>query len=61
MNAHRPEDHSSPHADGTSKRPARAPYMAPRLENLGEIRELTLGGSPGAGDSGSPTAKRTKM
>lgn len=30
----------------------RKPYSAPRLELYGDIRSLTLGGSPGTGDSG---------
>jgi hypothetical protein len=31
----------------------RAPYQAPQLTALGDVRDLTLGGSPGTGDSGS--------
>lgn len=30
------------------------PYRSPRLETLGDVRSLTLGGSPGVGDSGDP-------
>lgn len=30
----------------------RRPYVSPRLVELGDLRSLTLGGSPGAGDSG---------
>lgn len=30
------------------------PYRRPRLEILGDLRSLTLGGSPGVGDSGDP-------
>jgi hypothetical protein len=30
----------------------RQPYCKPILEELGDLRTLTLGGSPGAGDSG---------
>ncbi|MBI4819746.1 MAG: lasso RiPP family leader peptide-containing protein [Deltaproteobacteria bacterium] len=33
-------------------------WSSPRLSRLGDIRELTLGGSPGAGDSGNPTTFR---
>ena len=33
--------------------PARLPYVAPKLLCLGDVRDLTLGGSPGTGDSGS--------
>ena len=31
---------------------SRRPYASPRLVELGDLRSLTLGGSPGAGDSG---------
>ncbi|MFC1681760.1 hypothetical protein ACFL1S_08295 [Pseudomonadota bacterium] len=30
----------------------RKPYSAPKLENLGDVRSMTFGGSPGFGDSG---------
>ncbi|MBI4817187.1 MAG: lasso RiPP family leader peptide-containing protein [Deltaproteobacteria bacterium] len=29
-------------------------WSAPRLEKHGELRDITLGGSPGIGDSGTP-------
>lgn len=32
----------------------RLPYITPRLELLGDVRDLTLGGSPGTGDSSQP-------
>jgi len=33
-------------------------YHSPRFEKYGSLRNITLGGSPGAGDSGaSPTYK----
>jgi hypothetical protein len=31
---------------------SRRPYVSPRLVVLGDLRSLTLGGSPGFGDSG---------
>ena len=31
---------------------SRRPYASPRLVELGDLRSLTLGGSPGFGDSG---------
>lgn len=34
-------------------RGVRATYEAPRLLCLGDVRDLTLGGSPGTGDSSS--------
>jgi hypothetical protein len=30
------------------------PYQTPKLTALGDVRDLTLGGSPGTGDSGNP-------
>ena len=30
---------------------ARAPYQTPRLTELGDLRGLTLGGTPGGGES----------
>ena len=33
------------------------PYSKQRLELLGDLRYLTLGGSPGSGDSGSSTTR----
>lgn len=35
----------------------RKPYRKPGLESLGDLRSLTLGGSPGAGDSGGVPRK----
>jgi hypothetical protein len=35
--------------------PDRAPYAPPRIVPLGDLRDLTLGASPGVGDSGSAT------
>ena len=32
--------------------PQRMPYAKPRLQFLGDVRKMTAGGSPGAGDSG---------
>ena len=29
------------------------PYRKPLLEDLGDLRDITLGGSPGSGESGS--------
>lgn len=33
---------------------ARRSYVAPTLTCLGDVRDLTLGGSDGTGDSGDP-------
>jgi len=45
---------SSP-SGGAPESAPRLPYEAPRLTFLGDLRELTLGASPGAGDSGGAT------
>ena len=38
----------------TGAEPSRHVYVRPRLEVLGDLRDLTLGGSPNTGDSGDP-------
>jgi hypothetical protein len=35
----------------------RKPYRKPQLGSLGDLRSLTLGGSPGTGESGGFTYK----
>lgn len=32
----------------------RAPWQTPRIEILGDLRQLTMGPSPGTGDSANP-------
>lgn len=36
---------------GSSQSSGRQPYCSPRLVELGDVRMLTLGGTPGFGDS----------
>ncbi len=36
----------------------REAYEVPTLILLGDVRDLTLGGSPGSGDSGDPATQR---
>ena len=36
----------------------RRPYVSPHLVELGDLRSLTLGGSPGANDSGLGTPRK---
>jgi hypothetical protein len=36
----------------------RLPYVAPVLIELGELRDITLGASPGIGDSGGTQPQR---
>lgn len=38
----------------------RQPYDAPALQRLGDLRQLTLGGSLGTGDSGAPRVQRRR-
>ncbi|MCB1058117.1 MAG: hypothetical protein KDD11_21670 [Acidobacteria bacterium] len=44
----------------SSERDSRRPYSRPRLEELGTLFELTLGPSPGVGESGNPTVFRAE-
>ncbi len=37
------------------------PYVKPLLEPLGDLRSLTLGGSPGGGESGNINTRKNKM
>ncbi|MBV6412952.1 MAG: hypothetical protein IT479_06545 [Xanthomonadales bacterium] len=39
-------------------REPKPPYQTPQLRPLGDVRMLTLGGSAGRGDSGSPGTQR---
>lgn|GEM_PF-2205450 len=37
------------------------PYAAPVLQSFGDVRSLTLGGTPGTGDSaGDPTSQKQR-
>lgn len=36
---------------GNESSKTRRPYATPRVEILGDVRDVTLGGSPGPGDS----------
>jgi hypothetical protein len=40
-------------SNSVANRVARRDYAPPQLVHLGDVRDLTLGGSPGAGDSGN--------
>lgn len=37
-----------------SSNPMRLPYEAPKLTDHGDVRDVTLGGSSGIGDSSNP-------
>ena len=39
----------------------RKPYHKPHLMELGDLRTLTLGGSPGTGDSGTSLTSKVKL
>jgi len=54
-NLYSPEAHDFTTAE-TEK--SRKPYRKPRLEELGTLLDLTLGGSPGVGDSGVSHSER---
>ena len=41
-----------------NKNKIRKPYRKPQLEVLGDLRTLTLGGSPGLNDSGGDTTHK---
>lgn len=41
---------SSAQAPGTGRKP----YARPKLENFGDLRDITLGPSPGLNESGNP-------
>ena len=41
-----------------NKNKTRKPYRKPQLEILGDLRTLTLGGSPGLNDSGSEFTRK---
>ena len=47
-----------PNATVESMLVVRDVYEVPTLVLLGDVRDLTLGGSPGSGDSGNPGAER---
>ena len=54
-----PTAEDAPAGDGRVGR-ARKPYRAPRLTCYGDLRGVTLGGTPGVGDSpipGDPTPR----
>ena len=42
----------------TAVTPQRQPYTPPELRRLGDLRDLTLGGSPGTGDSGNAATQQ---
>jgi len=47
------------HADAERPRSGRRAYRRPVLTRFGDVRGLTLGGSPGAGDSGNVNQERS--
>lgn len=42
----------SPKTEDTQPTTAGKPYVAPTMNDLGALRDVTLGASPGIGDSG---------
>jgi hypothetical protein len=49
------QSQSSVQQGSRSKLGMRKPYHKPTLQSYGELRDITLGGSPGVGDSINPT------
>ncbi len=47
-----PSDSIKDHRHDVGREDLRRPYKSPNLAELGDIRDVTLGGSPGVGDSG---------
>lgn len=47
----RPEADGGPREAEGCPEAGRRPYLPPRLEVLGDLRDLTMGPSPGIGDS----------
>jgi hypothetical protein len=45
-------DTSARNATVAPNMPVKLPYEAPQLQLLGDVRDLTLGGTDGTGDSG---------
>jgi hypothetical protein len=43
-----------------SPMPVRKRYTTPRLERHGDVRTLTLGGSPGSGESQNPGTRKSR-
>ena len=46
------KDRSNSPQSSKNQETERKPYRSPKLKNLGELRGVTMGGSPGQGDSG---------
>jgi len=46
-------DKTLPRSDSADIHAARRTYTPPRMWCLGDVRDLTMGGSPGMGDSGT--------
>jgi hypothetical protein len=54
MTDHQIELKESEKADLMEKEEPLKPYLKPYLEEMGDLRNLTLGPSPGIGESGFP-------
>lgn len=55
-------DHDQPRdpratTDRRDPRGRRKPYSPPELDVLGDVRDVTLGGTPGVNDSGFPNTQ----
>jgi len=50
----------SSHAETPVRSEPKKPYVSPVLEQYGDLRDLTMGGSPGRSDSGSANTKKKR-
>ncbi|MGC9334110.1 MAG: hypothetical protein ACP5JJ_08185 [Anaerolineae bacterium] len=51
-------NHSVGKSNSRGHHESRRAYASPHLERLGDVRDITFGGSPGAGDSGAELIQR---
>ncbi len=49
-----PESKKLESASASCREPVRKPYHRPKLTLWGDLRDLTMGPSPGIGESGNP-------
>jgi len=60
MRAKQTEEHEATAAVAKNASPRRR-YRMPKLVRFGDIRDLTLGSSPGVGESGNPVVFRQEI
>ena len=56
MDGAKPQNSGTPPAaNGSSGERQRKPYERPQLTHRGDVRDVTMGPTPGVGESGNPT------